>query len=253
MLTLDILVKFLPFRRKKKYVIYKAADPEGKLYIGQAQDLYTRIKGHKQESFDKNKDGYYSDFHKAIRKFGFENFDWEVIVEKETGEYLNIEEIFAIYCYGTFGNGYNMNIGGGSNRGYRASPETIEKLRISHLGQAAWNKGVPVPQERRERIAATLKALSLAPPNKGIPMTQEQKDHLSKVKTGIPSKIKGRGRPFKDQNGIIYASLRSASEILGWSTTHISHILRGKHKPTKNGYSFHYLTQEELNEFKKSS
>ena len=36
--------------------------------------------------------------------------------------------------------------------GLKSSKETIEKLRISHLNQIPWNKGIPCTDERKKNI-----------------------------------------------------------------------------------------------------
>ena len=92
-------------------------------------------------------------FHKAIRKYGIGNFNFEVICQSKDGEYLSesMEEYF-IRKYGSHyldGYGYNMTYGG---RGFREisdknrikiglnnskriwSDESREKSRKSHIG-----------------------------------------------------------------------------------------------------------------------
>ena len=87
----------------------------GKMYIGQTKrELDRRILGHLSSA----KNGSKFLIHKAINKYGFENFyieEFEVI-ECETPEDLasdlNVLEESYIEYYNTFGKGYNMNKGG---------------------------------------------------------------------------------------------------------------------------------------------
>ena len=76
-------------------IIYKYTSPSGKCYIGQTTDSSKRKSKHKRESkFLKTK------FATAIRKYGFENFEYEILFEsdvmsnfKELKELLNLKEI----------------------------------------------------------------------------------------------------------------------------------------------------------------
>ena len=71
-----------------------------------------------------------------------------------------------------------------SNRkGIKLKPETIEKMRISHLGQKSWNKGKhPYSAETIRKISKGAKGR--IPWNKGIPMSEDQKKKLSVAKKG---------------------------------------------------------------------
>lgn len=50
-----------------------------KSYIGQSIQIEKRKKQHIQSAYNKNHINYYSDFYKAIRNFGIENFDFEIL------------------------------------------------------------------------------------------------------------------------------------------------------------------------------
>lgn len=108
----------------------------GKIYIGQTNNLDKRMRGHKSESFNPKSNGYKLPFHNAIRYYGWKNFKCEVVEEipDEAGrDYLNEREIFFIKYYNslTTQNGYNVTQGGkGSNR----LPLTFEEqVKLSHL------------------------------------------------------------------------------------------------------------------------
>ena len=58
------------------------------------QTLQERISQHKYNSITK-KDNYI--FHKAIRKYGFENFKWEIIDTANTKQELEEKEIKAMH------------------------------------------------------------------------------------------------------------------------------------------------------------
>lgn len=89
-----------------KGIIYKITNNvNGKSYIGQTrQGIQFRWCQHTN-----SKDNSY--FHKAIRKYGKDNFTIDILEECPV-EILNEREIFYIAKYDTFKNGYNLTIGG---------------------------------------------------------------------------------------------------------------------------------------------
>lgn len=86
--------------------IYKITNKiNNKIYIGQSVDIIDRFRRHKRA-----KDDYI--IHKAIRKYGVDNFTFEIIEECPREE-LDDKEKFWIKYYNSFSNnGYNMTPGG---------------------------------------------------------------------------------------------------------------------------------------------
>lgn len=88
-----------------------------KCYIGQTNNIEQRKRGHKSESFNKNAVGYNLPFHCAIRSYGWENFDFEILeqIEDSLGrDFLNEREIYYIKKFHSLvsENGYNLTKGG---------------------------------------------------------------------------------------------------------------------------------------------
>lgn len=100
------------------HYIYKYTNKiNGKVYIGQTNNLQKRFNGHKSEAFNPKSKSYNLPFHCAIRKYGIKNFIYEVLEEIEDGEsqdFINDREIFFIDFYHslTTENGYNLTVGG---------------------------------------------------------------------------------------------------------------------------------------------
>lgn len=98
--------------------IYKFTNKiNGHCYIGQTNNLQKRYNGHKSESFNPKASGYWLPFHCAIRKYGIENFTYEVIEEISDGEnqqFINEREQYFIKYYHSLKdeNGYNVTFGG---------------------------------------------------------------------------------------------------------------------------------------------
>ena len=104
-------------------IIYKATNKvNGKSYIGQTiRTLYERKKSHFNVAYNNPQFA----FHNAIRKYGKENFKWEILCGCKDIDELNKKEKYYIKEYKTFGkNGYNMTTG---REGFIMSPEAIEK------------------------------------------------------------------------------------------------------------------------------
>lgn len=92
--------------------IYKITNTiNGKSYIGQSVDIYRRWKREKEDSNNINSRSYDYPLMKAFRKYGIENFNFEIIEECKIEE-LNENEIYWIDFYDTFFHGYNQTLGG---------------------------------------------------------------------------------------------------------------------------------------------
>ena len=106
--------------------IYKiTSNDTGKCYIGQSIDIETRWMQHitaaKYET-DNNK------FYNALRKYGYENFTYEIIEECEKAqEALDERERYWIEYYDSYNNGYNSTKGG-QNKAWIIDPELIRKM-----------------------------------------------------------------------------------------------------------------------------
>jgi len=83
------------------------------IYIGQSLDIERRYKDHinrAKNNFKSNSE-YDSPLHRAIRKYGIENFIFEII-EECSKEQLNEREQYWIAFYNSYNNGYNCTTGG---------------------------------------------------------------------------------------------------------------------------------------------
>ena len=83
----------------------------GKVYIGQSVDIQYRFRNHKSESFNPKSNAYDTAIHRAIRKYGVDNFSFEIVEECEQDQ-LRAREIYWINYYHSFGEGYNLTSGG---------------------------------------------------------------------------------------------------------------------------------------------
>lgn len=108
--------------------IYKFTNKiNNKSYIGQSVNLESRYASHKRNYINSNLSCYNNKFYSAIRKYGFENFTYEILKESEnfTVEQLNEMEIYYIKKYNSYYQGYNMNPGGNNTGTNYFIPENI--------------------------------------------------------------------------------------------------------------------------------
>lgn len=109
--------------------IYKVTNKtNGKCYIGQSTNIEFRWSQHRTRPFQKSSENYNCKFYRAIRKYGLENFDFEVVEECPSNQ-LGDREKFYIALYGSFGdNGYNMNEGGIGPHNYQIPENVIDQI-----------------------------------------------------------------------------------------------------------------------------
>jgi group I intron endonuclease len=141
-------------------VIYKVINVvNGKIYIGKTkQTLEKRKKSHLKKSRHKEIDKM-TFFHRAIRKYGPENFHWDIIetLPNGTDEELCLRERYFIKQYDSNcrEKGYNLTEGGDGVRrsGWKHHEETKEKIGNSNRGRHR------TPEQKLKMRLATLKAM----------------------------------------------------------------------------------------------
>lgn len=147
--------------KKKTGVIYKYTSPSGKQYIGQTINESQRKYAHKSGTSKTQ-----TKFGKAIRKYGWENFHYEVLFKINSNDkekiriVLNVMEKYLINKYDSFHNGYNLNDGGEGNIGYKHTDEIKELLKTTNLKTEAQRKkigdamrGIPKSDAHKKRLS----------------------------------------------------------------------------------------------------
>jgi hypothetical protein len=115
-------------------IIYKINNNiNGKIYIGQTiRTFQERFNGYKNEIkfAKKTRPIIY-----ALRKYGIENFTFEVIDYADTKEELDDKERYYIKFYNSADRNFGYNIELGGNGPGKHSEETKSKIRESQLGE----------------------------------------------------------------------------------------------------------------------
>lgn len=137
-----------------KGIIYKITNKvNNKSYIGQTRyTLEFRWRQHQHK-----KDNTY--FHNAIKKYGIENFNLEILEECSI-ENLDSREIYYISKYDTFKNGYNLTIGGDGNRRLLLD-DKYDEIRELYLSGFSSNKIAELYKVDKASIIKILKSLDV--------------------------------------------------------------------------------------------
>ena len=104
----------------------------GKKYVGQSNNPERRKREHRSRAFDLKHSDYNMPFYAAIRKYGFDSFDYEILLETTISK-ANEDEIRLISELGSLvsEHGYNVQLGGQMNSQYMKSltDEEASQLR----------------------------------------------------------------------------------------------------------------------------
>ena len=129
-------------------------------YIGQTlKTMEERLRRHKWDS----NNGSDTHFHRAIRKYGIENFTSEILEEcisvqsnlKSKQTIADQREIFWINYYDTYNNGYNLTEGGNGSLGYLHTPKSLINISTNRKNN---NEGKYHP--KGNRTAKTFRFIS---------------------------------------------------------------------------------------------
>lgn len=181
--------------------------PTSMWYIGQTIKEEKRFKQHINDAINKKDNNI---FHRALRKYGLENFVYCVLEENVLRENLNMREMDWIEYYDSFYCGYNMTAGGNqtifseefkrkmsesrkgqfvgeknSFYGKHHSEETKKKLSEYHKGKKVWNSGKTniYSEETLKKISESCKGRT--PWNKGKYLSEETRKKLSESHKGL--------------------------------------------------------------------
>lgn len=197
-----------------EYCIYKHTAPNGKVYIGQTCQ--------KPENRWKNGKGYANNeyFTRAIQKYGWDNFEHEILFDRLTKEDADMLEMQIIEKYNSTNKEYGFNMENGGYGKGKHSPETLKKMSDNRKGIQAWNKGIPMSDEQKRMLSEKTKGKSSA--FKGMHHNNETKEKLSKCQ------LKNMKSVLCIEMNIIYESYKDAERKTGINAKNIAKVCSGK-------------------------
>lgn len=146
-------------------IIYKATNKvNNKCYIGQTINALSYRRMHHYK--DANSGRYSVYFHHAIRKYGKDNFIWEVLENCNSKEELDEMEFHYIKQYNSFKpSGYNMTLGGdgGRDAGTLGAKASWDKTRSNYAWISSRRSEGQIKRFADKKERERYKTISLVP------------------------------------------------------------------------------------------
>ena len=237
---------------QNNYKVYMHTNKiNGKKYIG--------ITGRSVEERWLGGNGYKTgSFRNAINKYGWGNFDHEVLCEGLTEGEANEKEIFYIKQYKTRDrkHGYNIHIGGSVKKGYQHTEEAKKKISIASKKMSIETRRLA----RSKQIITESHKKHMSEARLGMKFSEEHLKNLSLSHVGNPGYWEGKERPEETrikiceklsknkvicvETGVIYRSVKEASRLTGIASANIYKWCKGG-KPRFSKITFKYYTEGE--------
>jgi hypothetical protein len=210
-----------------KFIIYALVDPRYNAirYIGKSSRGLSRARYHFTGfALEHDPNQHKCNWIKELSAAGLTP-EIRIVEQFDSPEQLDRWERFWISVFRQDGCSLlNLTEGGDGQGGTKRSKEAIERTRRANTGKKR-------TFEQRERIS--LAKLG----NKAF----LGKKHSIETRSRL-SLARG-GRPFKDEHGNVYRTVREAGQMLGVNSSHVSKVLRGIFSQT-GGHTFVYVDKE---------
>lgn len=211
------------------------------VYIGLSKDIANRWRGHRSNYNNPNSKDYNMVIYRAMRKYGIENFSFEIIEECEE-EKLNEREVYWIAYYDSYYNGYNATLGGDESHIHLGKPVELYDLdgnyviTYPNITEAAKAIGVS-----RMGIYAILNGKRLSTKGYQFKLVGDNKE-IKPYKSRQGGKLKVYQKD--DNNNIIntFDSIKEAATTLQIDSSTISKCCRGKLKHC-GGFRWEYVNE----------
>lgn len=164
----------------KTWCVYVHTTPSGKKYVG----CTSRTPKARWE----NGSGYLSQmFGRAIRKYGWENIQHEIIYSGLSHDDAMLREQQLIKQYQTNNPlfGYNLTCGGEGMEGYIASDETKAKMSSNRQGINAHHFGKPMTENAKHIVSAKLKNKNISDATRSLMSDRKKKTVYQYTTDGI--------------------------------------------------------------------
>lgn len=200
----------------ENYTIYKHTSPSGKVYIGQTKrDVEKRWN---------NGNGYATSphFNRAIKKYGWNNIQHEIIATGLTKKEANwLEQYLISYYHSNEGQyGYNLTRGGDGSNGRLITEEERARLSEAHKGHKA-------SEETKQKMSEAQKKFYAANPE------AYKKRHVKRKKIAVDM-LDMDGNYIKT-----FKSAKDAAQEINTYPTNITKCCKGK-KGSHHNYKWRY-------------
>jgi len=233
---------------EENYTVYAHINKtNSKTYIGiTSQDVNRRWRngegyktGYKTETY----------FYNAIKKYGWDNFDHEIIASRLTEIEAKKFEILLISKLETNdrAKGYNLTLGGDGSKGFKYSDEAKLEMSKSRSGEKHCNYGKHHSEETRKRISENQIGVQagekhplfgknhseetkakISKAHKGKTHSQESKNKMSESKKG--SNSPSAKKIICITTGEVFDYITQASEKYNINKGHIGGCCMGRNK-----------------------
>lgn len=218
------------------YTVYKHQNKiNGKIYIGITMQEPEKRWGNNGINYKTS-----PHFYAVIQKYGWNNFDHDILFENLTHDEACSKEQELIEYYNSMNRefGYNSTSGGDI---FIMNEETKQKISHSMMGNTN-GLGHPCSDEKKRKISESQKGrtfteehkqkLSAATKQRHVPCSEEKKKKLSQ---NYPNKRK----VYCEELDTIYESVQECGRQLGIPATNITKLCNGRGKTLK-GYHLRY-------------
>ena len=216
------------------YTVYQHKNKiNGKVYIG--------ITSQKPEQRWRNGEGYKSSphFYSAIQKYGWDNFEHNILFVELTKEQACLKEQELIKEFNSMNREYGYNSTSGGDI-FVMNEETKQKISQALMGNQN-NLGHSCSEEKKKKISEAQKGrefteehkqkLSEAAKNRHVPCSEEKKQTL---------KEKSHKKPiYCEELNKVFESVQECGRQLGIPATNITKLCNGRGKTLK-GYHLRY-------------
>lgn len=187
----------------------------GKKYIGQSIDIIDRFRQHKKKSSNQI-------ISKAIRKYGVDNFNFEILL-RCPHMCMNYWENYYIIKHNTINPiGYNLE-SGGTDR-YFISNETRNKMSISAKNRPK------ISEETKTKLSKASKGRKWSPESKAKLSNSVKGENNHQWKGGNfiggHRKLIGRWKRIYIYNNIEYYGMAEIAKVFNCSTKNMEHKLK---------------------------
>ena len=224
------------------YTVYRHKNKiNGKIYIG-----ITMQEPEKRWGIDGCNYKSSPHFYAAIQKYGWDNFEHEILFTNLTKEEACLKEQELIKKYDSMDRdfGYNSTSGGES---FVMNEETKQKISQSMLGNKN-GLGHPCSEEKKKKISESQKGrkfteehkqkLSEAAKNRHTPCSEQAKENIRKASHKKPI--------YCQELNTVYESVQECARQLNLYPSTIVKVCKGKLKTT-GGYHLSYYNNDTIN------